>query len=61
VPLVPSTHEPGSTLRARGLTKHYGERAALRSVSFELVTGELAPARRPAGLAARSATGSDAR
>jgi ABC-2 type transport system ATP-binding protein len=32
---------PGTTLAARGLTKRYGSRAALREVSFELASGEL--------------------
>ena len=32
---------PGTTLAARGLTKRYGSRAALREVSFELGSGEL--------------------
>ena len=41
MPIAPSTHEPGSTLRAHALTKRFGARAALRSVSFELASGEL--------------------
>jgi ABC-2 type transport system ATP-binding protein len=41
VSLSASTDEPGRTLRARALTKRFGDRAALRSVSFELSPGEL--------------------
>jgi ABC-2 type transport system ATP-binding protein len=33
--------QPGTTLAARSLTKRFGTRAALRSVSFELSPGEL--------------------
>jgi ABC-2 type transport system ATP-binding protein len=41
VPSAPSTDEPGTTLRAQALTKRFGARVALKSVSFELASGEL--------------------
>ena len=41
MPSAPSTDEPGTTLRAQALTKRFGARVALKSVSFELASGEL--------------------
>jgi ABC-2 type transport system ATP-binding protein len=41
VSAIPSPDEPERTLRASALTKRFGQRAALKSVSFELSGGEL--------------------
>jgi ABC-2 type transport system ATP-binding protein len=41
VSTVAQTGAPSATLAARGLTKRFGSRTALRDVSFELTAGEL--------------------
>ena len=40
-PTHPSVHPPAPPLAVRSLTKRFGDRAALQSVSFELEPGEL--------------------
>ena len=40
-PARPAVHPPAPPLAARSLTKRFGDRAALESVSFELEPGEL--------------------